>query len=186
MQSSVNNRYNQKVEQLSAHTSFVGFGNGTITPAANLLLPLNITRQYEIHRIRIILCDFFNNTAPGSYAFPKFEQFVVNLKLNCFLGPTATALQKMLFSGLQVSIIDGITCDIVFKEPFVFQTSDSSYSNLIVAFEDDTSIPDNLTGYPPVFPNVITAEGLISFEGISYDPITSNQIVDAYKAGLKA
>jgi hypothetical protein len=185
LNSVINNTKGQRVEALSQHGFLIGFGHNTIIPQTDFAIPLNLDKQYEIHRIRLIVYDFFDTTG-NTYLYPNNEQFVLNFKLNCWLGTgTATAdRQQQLFTGLQVSIINDITPGIVFKEPFIFKTSVSTYQYLIVNFEDDTSVVQNVTGYPPVNPNSIKVEGLISFEGVSYDIITGDAIASTAQKSI--
>jgi hypothetical protein len=118
---------------------------------------------YEINQIRLIHHVF---TSPA-FAYPKFEQYFLALNIDVSLGKSPAQKYQPLFENLGITIIDGTSGLIVFKEPFIFRVTSNNNNALIINFKNDGTDVTSVTGYPPVGPAVFELFGRISFEGRS-------------------
>jgi len=179
MRSAVFNTDNAKVEQLTNVDAGdkVIFNIGELLGAIDLvsntiLIPLDPQRVYLIKRTRLRL-GYFNNpdVAAAVYAFPRWEQFVAAIQVNADLADLNGNIQKNLFANLAIDLTDGITGDIIFKEPFIFTVSTSTGGFLRITFNPQASIFTALTGIiiPPVAGTVINCVGSFAMEGVSFN-----------------
>lgn len=194
MQSNLKNRSNEQVVQLfdpdNNNLMYIQPGGSVpfllVLAGNTLYIPLSPAMYYNINRIRIILYAFTDEAGTG-VAFPKWEQFAIKFSLTLNLTDVGGSVIQTLIRDLRTDITDGITSDIIFKEPFNFQTSAGSDTGVFLQVQIDPtgSIFNTLTGMvvpPPAGLIGITVLGSIFFEGVSYSlpagQIDAQKIID--------
>lgn len=160
---------NYTVEQLSSYSSVFNIVNTQqkYNPAY-VKFKLNPDRVYYIDRM-VITMDLFRNTVLPAYAFPKYEEFALELIIDGDLGDV-NIKQNPLFKQMAWGTSDGITNHRLFCEPFMFNSSNSLKPYLWLTFNDNGSTIISLTNIPiPPFGNqVVEFMALITLEGVSY------------------
>lgn len=182
MNSNIYNTAGQVVEQLSGVSTFLnlqndGAGNLTIGGGA-VTLGILVGQQYEIHRMQIVLTNF-QDPDTQVLAFPKFEQFGLQMFIESFVGTSGSILQR-LFNTMMYASSDGISGQYWFKEPFIFQTNDSSDVQLNFVFSNAGSVFSSKLGsmdVPPPLGHTINVNGVILLEGLRY-PLKDGVIVN--------
>lgn len=181
MNSAIVNRQQEKVEQLADPSTsnkplfYIQPGGSipfTLVYATGFYsIPLQEQTVYEISRIRVVVY-FFMDEAGAGFAFPRWEQFAINLYITAYLSDANGNVQNRLFNNLEVNITDGITeSGISFKEPFIFKTSASNGIYLRLITDGSRSIFTQLTNIvlpPPAGLIGVTVYGQVILEGRSY------------------
>lgn len=170
MLSAVINRPNETVEQISTWPiNHVLFQVGNEATGSTIIIPLPNFTEFEIRRVRLRI-NYFDLQIPENthslYLYPLFEQFAAMFLIDFLLTDAAGNIKKTLILDMEAVVTDGITSDIIFREPFRFNTQQND--NLCLAIDVSNSIFDNLTGQPIGPGDVYNAHGNITLEGVSY------------------
>ena len=168
MYSGVYNLKGARAEQLNFSGTVLSIADTGLITTTTVLIPLENQKLYVIDRIKFIL-TYFNNSNLNTYAFPKFEQFVLGFLLKATLGTTNNQNAMQLFSQMQFLTTDGISDTFVFNEPFTFRTDNSAETNLYLEFTNSGSVVTALGGVvvPPAAGQTININGGITLEGYS-------------------
>lgn len=183
MYSLVNTVIDQRAELLNSDGGALVKFNATNHVISSYLpvvlqIPLDVGREYHINRIYLTINNFqdFNNTV---YAFPEYEQFsfVVSMK--------ATVKSDVLFNQMVLNSNNGSKTE-VWKESFVFRTDSNADNNLLLTLTPGSGA---LLGFVSIVVpgSVYYVNGLITFEGFSYDFATAAKLSAKAKqdSGLK-
>lgn len=179
MKSNVNNAAGFNVIQIGFQdNSLFELGNdgaGNLTYIQNSMLSeqLNPNVQYQVDRIRIILTRFDNPDVLTEWAYARWEQYDASFYLDLYQTDVNGNIIVTLFQNMIVRITDGITENIIFKEPFVFETDVSNINYLKAVVTPSLSFfgpaLGNLT-LPPLVGTNIRAIGGILLEGFTRSP----------------
>ncbi|RPI18739.1 MAG: hypothetical protein EHM58_04530 [Ignavibacteriae bacterium] len=182
MKSNISNIRGERIEQLSDYGTIlkiVDDGAGSVAyGSGSLAFTLESNRVYEIRKIYFKISHFVNLL---NYAFPKYEQFALNIKVTATLRDVNSNIIKILFNDLVACTSDGDYYFYALKEPFIFDTNNIDVRYLAFVIYDNTSVFVNLTGMavPPVGLEEILIKGNGILEGISYiqtgDPINRDR-----------
>jgi len=182
MISNIFNYSGAKVEQLSSdNCTFLEIANDGLGAVSILdgstSISVEANKIYQIDRITLELDKFVNEDLPA-WAFPRWEQFAFEIKIDCALG-NGVIKSTTLFKDMAYGTSDGVSNTLLFKEPFIFTTNAGTSPSLIFNFKNIASVFINITGMavPPVLGQQINVNGIFALEGFSLPFETGSKLM---------